>query len=191
MIGLVAKIDEADLPRRPNIVYYGQQSYRDLPAYLACFDIAILPFARNEATRFISPTKTLEYMAGEKPIGSTPIKDVIDLHGEVVAFGETPETFVAAVERMLAETPVQRVRRLTAAWRILAQHTWDSIAAGMLAQMTHVRSRRDRLVSDGTVAPAARSLAAIPGRTTAHERLSAATAFRPLMTASTGVSAED
>jgi glycosyltransferase involved in cell wall biosynthesis len=135
MVGPVAKIDEHDLPRRPNIVYYGKQTYDDLPAYLACFDVALLPFAQNEATRFISPTKTLEYMAGEKPIVSTPIKDVVDLYGEVVAFGATPAEFVAAIERTLAETPAERIRRLIASRRLLAQHTWDTIAAGMLKLM--------------------------------------------------------
>lgn len=135
MVGPLAKIEEHDLPHRPNIVYFGKQSYDDLPAYLACFDVALLPFARNEATRFISPTKTLEYMAGEKPIVSTPIKDVVDLYGEVVAFGESPAAFVAAIELTLAETPADRIRRLTASRRILAQHTWDAIADGMGALM--------------------------------------------------------
>ncbi len=131
MIGPVVKISEADLPRRPNIAYFGKRDYRDLPAYLACFDVAILPFARNEATRFISPTKTLEYMAGEKPIVSTPIKDVVDLYGAVVAFGETPSGFVVAAERALSESPAERARRLASSRAILAQHTWDVIAEAM------------------------------------------------------------
>ena len=131
MIGPVIKIADADLPRRPNIVYYGKQLYRDLPSYLAAFDVAVLPFAQNEATRFISPTKTLEYMAGAKPIVSTPIKDVVDLYGAVVRFGRTPEEFAAAVDRALAETPAERVRRLATAREILAQHTWDAVADAM------------------------------------------------------------
>ena len=131
MIGPVVKIDEATLPRRPNIAYFGKREYRDLPSYLACFDVAILPFAQNEATRFISPTKTLEYMAGEKPIVSTPIKDVVDLYGEVVEFGETSDTFVAAIERALHETPAARARRHERSRAVLAQHTWDAIAESM------------------------------------------------------------
>ncbi len=142
MIGPVVKIDEADLPRRPNIVYFGKQAYRDLPAYLACFDVALLPFARNEATRFISPTKTLEYMAGAKPIVSTPIKDVVDLYGAVVDFGETAAEFVAAVERALAETPPSRARRLATARAILAEHDWDAIAAAMWSQITDALAPR-------------------------------------------------
>ena len=131
MIGPVAKIAEEDLPHGPNIVYYGKQAYADLPGYLACFDVAILPFARNEATRFISPTKTLEYMAGGKPIVSTPIKDVVDLYGAVVAVADTPAAFVAAAERALAESSGERSRRLAAAEALLAEHAWDTIADGM------------------------------------------------------------
>ena len=131
MIGPVVKIAEADLPQRPNIAYFGKRDYRELPGYLAGFDVALLPFARNEATRFISPTKTLEYMAGEKPIVSTPIRDVVDLYGAVVEFGETPAEIVAAVARALAETPASRARRVATGRAILAQHTWDAIAAAM------------------------------------------------------------
>ncbi len=167
MIGPLAKITEADLPRRPNIVYYGKQAYRDLPAYLACFDVAILPFARNEATRFISPTKTLEYMAGEKPIVSTPIKDVIDLYGSVVAFGETPETFVAGVERALAETPADRVRRLTASRAILARSTWDAIADRMWALMSNALAEHRHGAIDRTRMVLATPAAGIAGRRSA------------------------
>src|SRR5262249_49419457 len=76
MVGPVVKIDPATLPRHPNLHYLGQKQYKELPAYLSGWDVAILPFARNQATRFISPTKTLEYMAAEKMIVSTPITDV-------------------------------------------------------------------------------------------------------------------
>jgi len=157
MIGPLAKIAAGDLPRRSNIVYLGKRDYAELPGYLACFDVAVLPFARNEATRFISPTKTLEYMAGGKPIVSTPIKDIVDLYGAVVAFGETSDEFVAAVERALAEPPAERIRRLTVAQRLLAQHTWDAIADGMwglmtqaLAEQSKAEDRLQRVPRSGT-----------------------------------------
>lgn len=76
MIEPLAKIGESDLPRLPNIHYLGMKTYNDLPAYLKQFDIAMMPFALNDATKTISPTKTLEYMAAGKPIISTRIKDV-------------------------------------------------------------------------------------------------------------------
>ncbi len=96
LIGPVLKIEERALPRLPNLHYLGKRDYAELPAYLKAFDVAMLPFARNEATRSISPTKTLEYLAAHKPIVSTPIRDVIALYGEVVRVAES--AFVAAVE---------------------------------------------------------------------------------------------
>ena len=82
MLGPVVKINEADLPRRPNIHYLGMKTYKDLPAYLAGWDIAMLPFALNESTRFISPTKTPEYLAAGLPTISTSVRDVVSPYGE-------------------------------------------------------------------------------------------------------------
>src|SRR5688572_30286082 len=78
LLGPVAKLAAADLPRRPNLHYLGQKAYGDLPAYVKGFDVCMMPFALNEATRFISPTKTLEYMAAHKPIVSTRVPDVVE-----------------------------------------------------------------------------------------------------------------
>jgi UDP-galactopyranose mutase len=104
MVGPVVKIDPADLPQRPNIFYLGGKSYEELPAYLGGWDVAISPFAINEATRFISPTKTPEYLAGGRPVVSTPIVDVkrhySDLEAVFIAGG--PEEFVGACEQALA-----------------------------------------------------------------------------------------
>jgi UDP-galactopyranose mutase len=83
MVGPVVKIDSADLPRRANIHYLGGKSYDELPAYLGGWDVALMPFAINESTRFISPTKTPEYLCGGKPVVSTPITDVIRHYGEL------------------------------------------------------------------------------------------------------------
>jgi UDP-galactopyranose mutase len=142
MIGPVAKISPSDLPQRPNIVYYGAQSYASLPSFLACFDVALLPFARNKATRFISPTKTLEYLAAGKPVVSTPIADVIDLYGDVVRFGATPEGFAAAIDALLNEDPAARAQRESTSRSITAQYDWDSIANRMAGLMQEAISRR-------------------------------------------------
>lgn len=130
LIGPRAKIGEHDLPQRSNIVYPGKRDYRQLPAYLDRFDVAMLPFALNEATRYISPTKTLEYLAAEKPVVSTPIRDVVDLYGEAVAIAATPEEFVAQVETALAGP---NVARRAAGARLARRHDWDCIAERMLA----------------------------------------------------------
>jgi UDP-galactopyranose mutase len=136
LIGPVAKIDEDTIPVRDNIVRFGQQAYDDLPAFLACFDVALMPFARNEATRAISPTKTLEYLAGGKPVVSTPITDVMALYGDAVEIATTGEEFVAAAESVLNRTShADRQWRARAA-RLLAAHDWDCIAESMLAVMS-------------------------------------------------------
>src|SRR5207248_11297814 len=103
MVGPVVKIDQASLPNHPNIHYFGQRSYAELPSYLAGWDVCLLPFARNEATRFISPTKTLEYMAAERPIVSTPITDVAEPYGDIVYLGDDAATFLAGCEQALNE----------------------------------------------------------------------------------------
>lgn len=104
MVGPVVKIDPETLPRRSNLHYLGMKPYDDLPAYLAGWDAALMPFARNESTRFISPTKTPEYLAGGRPVVSTAIRDVVRPYGEMglVAVADDPAGFAAAVEASLA-----------------------------------------------------------------------------------------
>ena len=107
MVGPVVKISPADLPRRPNLHFLGGKDYSELPAYLAGWDVALMPFAINESTRFISPTKTPEYLAGGKPVVSTPVKDVIRHYGDLegVAIAVTADEFVRACETALALEP--------------------------------------------------------------------------------------
>ncbi len=131
MVGPVVKIDPATLPRRPNIHYLGSRPYAALPAYLAGWDVCLLPFALNEATRFISPTKTLEYMAAERPIVSTPITDVAEAYGDVVWLGRTPAEFVAACEQALASDGAEWASRLARMRDIVAQTSWDQTAQAM------------------------------------------------------------
>ncbi len=131
LIGPILKIEERNLPRLPNIFYLGKQDYQQLPAYLKAFDVALLPFARNEATRFISPTKTLEYMAAHKPIVSTSIQDVITLYGAVVRIADTPAELVTQVQAALDEGPAERAKRRHAADTILQRYAWDHIADEM------------------------------------------------------------
>jgi UDP-galactopyranose mutase len=103
MIGPVVKISDEDLPRRENIHYLGGKAYEDLPKYFAGWDVAIMPFALNESTQFISPTKTPEYLAAGKPVVSTPIRDVVRPYGKAgfVEIASTAEEFVAAANRIL------------------------------------------------------------------------------------------
>ena len=120
----VPKFDPNNLAREPNIHYLGGKAYESLPAYLAGWDVALIPFARNDATRFISPTKTPEYLAAGKPVVSTPIRDVVHPYGEhgFVRIAETPDEFVAAVEEALREEPGSLAERADA---FLADTSWD------------------------------------------------------------------
>ncbi|HEY0877397.1 MAG TPA: FAD-dependent oxidoreductase, partial [Zeimonas sp.] len=125
MVGPVAKIDPASLPQRPNVHWLGMQSYARLPFLLAEWDLCLLPFASNAATRFISPTKTLEYMAAGKPIVSTAVADVAALHGDVVSVAGDAAAFVRACEDGIAETPAMRVERQQRMARRVAEYSWD------------------------------------------------------------------
>jgi UDP-galactopyranose mutase len=131
MVGPVVKIDPAALPRRSNIRYFGQRQYADLPRYLAGWDVCLLPFACNESTRFISPTKTLEYMAAEKMIVSTPITDVAEPYGAIVYLGSTPAEFINACERALAASQAMRTARIDGMREVLSRTSWDSTQARM------------------------------------------------------------
>ena len=124
LVGPVVKIDPARLPRRPNIHYLGMKKYDELPAYIAGWDVAMMPFARNEATRFISPTKTLEYIAAGKPVVSTSIRDVVRPYGEMrlARIGDTAAELARAIDAAIAEDPAPR---LAAFDEYLAGTSWD------------------------------------------------------------------
>jgi len=151
LVGPVVKIDPAQLPRAANIHYLGQKSYDQLPDYIAGWDVAMLPFARNDATRFISPTKTPEYMAAGKPVVSTSIRDVIRPYGQqgLVRIADTVGDFVVACEASLADEPIARMRDADA---FLRQTSWDG---------TWTRMRR--LIEAALGGAAAASDAAVAG----------------------------
>jgi glycosyltransferase involved in cell wall biosynthesis len=131
MVGPTAKIDPSALPKRPNIHWLGQQSYDDLPAFIASWDVCMMPFALNEATRYISPTKTLEYMACGRPAVSTSIRDVVEPYGHLVQIADTPEGFVASCEEILERTPSEQAEHARALAEIVARTSWDSTAQAM------------------------------------------------------------
>jgi UDP-galactopyranose mutase len=131
MVGPVFKIDPASLPQRPNIHYLGQQSYDDLPRFLAGWDVCLLPFALNESTRFISPTKVLEYMAAELPIVSTPITDVKVPYGHIVAIADTPPGFIGACEAALALSAQRKAAMADTMRTIVTATSWEQTASHM------------------------------------------------------------
>ena len=125
LIGPVVKINPQKLPRRNNIHYLGGKDYQDLPGYLSNWDIAIMPFALNESTKFISPTKTPEFLAGGKPVISTSIADVVDPYGKLnlVYIADTTADFISAAEEILQTH--NREEWLTRTDAFLAQSSWD------------------------------------------------------------------
>ena len=148
IVGPVVKIDPNSLPRRPNIHYFGQQDYKDLPQFLSGWDVCLLPFALNKATRFISPTKTLEYMAAEKPIVSTPITDVAEPYGDLVYIGRTADEFINACERALASTPQERELRFQGMRRVLSSTSWDATARSMWSAVEQCLNAQSEPVAD-------------------------------------------
>ena len=131
MVGPTAKIDPAALPKHPNIHWLGQQSYDDLPAFISGWDVCLLPFALNEATRFISPTKTLEYMACGRPSVSTPIKDVVEPYGHLVSIVDNVRDFIGACEAILQRNEREQQQHRLALAEIVARTSWDATAQAM------------------------------------------------------------
>lgn len=131
LVGPIVKIDPAVLPQAPNIHYFPQQTYAALPMFLAGWDVCLLPFAKNASTRFISPTKTLEYMAAKKPVVSTDIADVVKLYGSAVRVASDARTFIEACDAALKEAPADMTRRHAAMLDLTTSTSWDATAAGM------------------------------------------------------------
>jgi glycosyltransferase involved in cell wall biosynthesis len=164
LVGPVAKVEESALPRRANIHYLGSKSYAELPSYLAHWDVAMMPFALNESTRFISPTKTPEYLAAGRPVVSTAIRDVVRPYGDagLVHIASGAEEFVRAAEAALGErrddpTWLDRVDALLkenswdATWTAMARLERDTPLAGAVESVdtTELQTLADDLVLDG------------------------------------------
>jgi len=130
LLGPVVKVAEEHLPRAANIHYLGCKSYQELPSYVSGWDVALLPFARNEATEFISPTKTPEYLAAGLPVVSTSIRDVVKpyLAAGLVRIADSVSDFVSACEASLAESPGPRLARGD---EFLSHLSWDITYAAM------------------------------------------------------------
>lgn len=130
MIGPLAKIDESDLPKAGNIHYLGMRSYEMLPNYLKAFDIAMMPFAINDATKYISPTKTLEYMAAGKPIISTKITDVVRDYSNCIETIVTADEFAKTIVSVFKKRDEQLCMPVEY-YNILKNTSWDTTVSRM------------------------------------------------------------
>jgi len=145
LIGPVVKISPDILPRNKNIHYLGQKNYKELPAYLSGWDIALIPFLLNESTRFISPTKTPEYMSAGRPVISTPIRDVVHPYGinKLVHIGSSAEDFIKHAEKELAET--DKSAWLAKSDAFLADNCWDNTYASMTARISNTMKNKGKI----------------------------------------------
>jgi UDP-galactopyranose mutase len=160
ILGPCVKIDPATLPRHPNIHYLGMKKYDELPAYLSGWDVALLPFAKNESTKFISPTKTPEYLAAGCRVVSTSVRDVVRPYGEqeLVYIADRPEEFIQAIERALEPPPAGWRERVDA---FLSNLSWDRTWSEMSALIDGVTAALGR-------APEQMTGLAVPGTTDAR-----------------------
>lgn len=142
MIGPIVKIDPASLPQHPNIHYLGGKKYQELPEYLAGWDIALLLFARNDSTRFISPTKTPEYLAAGKPVISTSIRDVVRPYGDLklVEIADTPDEFINAAEKIFANA--DQTQWLAKVDAFLEHISWDKTWSQMYSLIANVIQKK-------------------------------------------------
>lgn len=156
MIGPVVKIDPEHLPKHPNIHYLGPKSYKELPQYLAHWDVAFLPFAKNESTRFISPTKTPEYLCATVPVVSTSIEDVVKPYGEegIVSIADDPAVFVQAIEFALVQKDEkewqEKVEKFlsTNSWDLTWQKMTNHIKATINDQKIKVKAPVDNILNN-------------------------------------------
>ena len=139
MIGPVVKIDPSLLPHRPNLYWLGGRDYRVLPNYCKAFNVCLMPFAINDATQYINPTKALEYMGTARPIVSTPVTDVVRNFGSVVKIGHTHAEFIKACEESIAKPDSAAIE---AGLAMAEQNTWHTIVNKMLSLLHQAVDKR-------------------------------------------------
>jgi glycosyltransferase involved in cell wall biosynthesis len=148
MIGPFAKVDPRELPQAPNIRWLGQRQYADLPRYVKAFDVCLMPFALNEATQYINPTKTLEYMASGKPIVSTAVADVVHNFAPIVRIARSPAEFVKAVQESATEPDdslaAAGIKKAEASsWEAIVEQMRDIIGAAIVSDATESAHARE------------------------------------------------
>jgi glycosyltransferase involved in cell wall biosynthesis len=150
-MGPIAKINPDALPKNPNIFYLGKKEYAFLPNYLKGIDITFMPFELNDATKYISPTKTLEFMAAHKPIISTPIYDVVREFSNVVQIVHTPEEMIQAINAYLHESDHQRKKRIQLQKKIVKMRTWDDTVRHMNQIMVDTFQKKSFLAHNASI----------------------------------------
>jgi glycosyltransferase involved in cell wall biosynthesis len=148
LIGPVVKVDPASLPRLPNVHYLGARPYAVLPDYLAGFEVCLMPFAMNDASRYINPTKTLEYLSTGKPVVSTPVRDVVRRFSDVVHVADA-NSFAARIREILGGDRLDASRGL----EIARASSWEETVAHMEALVAAAVHARAAKPGTGVVTP--------------------------------------
>jgi UDP-galactopyranose mutase len=143
MVGPLVRIDRRQVPRRANLHWLGRQTYQRLPHLLAQWDVALMPFVVNDATRFVNPSKAIEYMAGEKPVVSTPLPDVVSLYGDMMRIARGAHEFVDHCAAALAETNWQRSERLVRCAATVYRNSWKQHARRVTSLLAEHLARSD------------------------------------------------
>ncbi len=126
IVGPTAKVRPEELPAHPRLHWLGRREYQDLPRYSKRFDVCLMPFALNEATEFINPTKALEYLAAGRPVVSTAVADVVSLFSDVVKIASSRDEFISHCQEQ-AKAPSRHMQR--ARLRRAEANTWDRLTA--------------------------------------------------------------
>ena len=142
MVGPLAKVQSADLPRAANIHWLGSRRYEDLPAIVKAFDVCLMPFAMNAATQFINPTKTLEYLAAGKPVVSSAVPDVVRQYTDIVDVAHSIDEFLDCVEKLVATVDPARI---AAGIALARASTWDSTVGAMRGHILGSLARKREL----------------------------------------------
>jgi len=149
LLGPILRIAPEALPSRPNLHVLGGRGYAELPAYAAWWDLGLIPYVLNPLTRSINPSQTLEYLAADLPVVTTPIDDVVELYGDLVQTGDTHESFLAACESALSASQSEKARRRSLVRAALHKTSWDDTVHRMDDILRYVADTQ----SDGVATP--------------------------------------
>ena len=149
IVGPHTKVDPAAFPVRANLHFLGGRDYSQLPAYAKAFDVCMMPFAKNEATEFINPTKALEYMATGTPIVSTDVEDVVLQFSDVVSIAASHDEFIAHCEDRLERPDAARI---AAGLKMAKNNSWESIVAQLEKHVEDVLNEQDTVATSSSAA---------------------------------------
>jgi glycosyltransferase involved in cell wall biosynthesis len=144
MVGPTLKVDEKTLPQRPNLHWLGQRPYSDLPSFCKAFDLCLMPFALNEATEFINPTKALEYMATGRPIISTAVPDVVRNFGSIIRIARNVDDFISLCKQALEKRDEPAIN---AGLTLARENSWDSIVSRLEDHVNEALRRSQKLMT--------------------------------------------